>query len=249
MNEIVIRGRICSPENPAICVSVTEKDIKAFANKAIEYANAGVDAVELRADFLGNEILNNHDMICQMLKDIRQNIGDTILIFTIRTIPEGGTIDIAESKISSLYKAILESDTVDVFDIEYSQIKGITELSEAVRRGGALTIASHHNFTRTYSSEEITAMFSSLKNSGADIAKMALMPESEADVENLINSAGDFAKANPDTAVIAISMGALGMKSRISCNITGSMLTFAAIENASAPGQIGFDRIKELLNR
>ena len=247
MNEITVRGKIFGPSSPAICVPVTEKNIEEFEKKAIEYAKKGVEVIELRADYLGIDVLKEHTVIADMLIRIRSAAPETIFIFTIRTKPEGGTVEFEEDEIRDLYEALLTTKTVDMYDLEYEQLSHINYFVNMVKEGGAISIASHHNFDFTYEADVIEEILTMMKEADADVCKIALMPKSEEDVDRLIASAGSFAKKNPDKAVIAISMGELGMKSRTSCDKTGSMLTFAAMENASAPGQIGYEKMKGLL--
>ena len=51
----------------------------------------------------------------------------------------------------------------------------------------------------------------------------------------------------PNQLLITMSMGKLGMVSRISGELFGSCVTFAAGKKASAPGQIAMDDLKNIL--
>lgn len=51
---------------------------------------------------------------------------------------------------------------------------------------------------------------------GADIVKLAVMPQNYKDVLNLLDVTAQFREENPDTPVITMSMGSLGGISRIS---------------------------------
>ena len=48
--------------------------------------------------------------------------------------------------------------------------------------------------------------------------------------------------------VITMSMGKQGIVSRISGSLTGSALTFATAGEASAPGQIPVEKMREILD-
>ena len=85
-----------------------------------------------------------------------------------------------------------------------------------------------------------------MEKAGADVCKIAVMPNQKKDVERFINIS---AKLNNEISVpiITMSMGELGAVTRICTNQTGSAVTFAAGVDASAPGQINIEVLRELL--
>ena len=50
------------------------------------------------------------------------------------------------------------------------------------------------------------------------------------------------------TPIIAISMGKLGIVSRLCGEVFGSAMTFASVGDSSAPGQIGLDVVNAVLD-
>ena len=87
-----------------------------------------------------------------------------------------------------------------------------------------------------------------MEHLGADIGKIAVMPHNERDVLRLMEltrRAGAFVSM----PLITMSMGQLGMISRLSGNLTGSVMTFGALtsEKASAPGQITVKELKSII--
>ena len=70
----------------------------------------------------------------------------------------------------------------------------------------------------------------------ADILKIAVMPRNALDVLTLLEATRRMADV-ADCPLITMSMGALGVISRISGQIFGSAATFGAAASASAPGQ------------
>ena len=81
---------------------------------------------------------------------------------------------------------------------------------------------------------------------GADIAKIAVMPNSPADVLTLL-SATEQAFRTLSCPVISMSMKGTGLVSRLSGEIFGSCLTFGSVGGASAPGQIDVTELKMIL--
>ena len=65
---------------------------------------------------------------------------------------------------------------------------------------------------------------------------------------NLITAAENVTSTYLSCPVVAISMGHLGMITRILGEFIESAITFAAITKSSAPGQIGIDKMETVLD-
>ena len=75
------------------------------------------------------------------------------------------------------------------------------------------------------------------------------MPHAEDDVAKLREAAAVTNENHPEKPLIAISMGEMGMSSRICAGQFGSVITFAAGKNASAPGQIDAETLRGYLDK
>ncbi len=82
---------------------------------------------------------------------------------------------------------------------------------------------------------------------GADIAKIAVMPESKQDVLTLLQVTERMSKAS-SIPIITMSMAADGLISRLVGEVFGSCLTFGSAVEASAPGQIPADELRIVLD-
>ena len=82
---------------------------------------------------------------------------------------------------------------------------------------------------------------------GADIAKLAVMPQSMEDVLNLLRVTLDF--RNEGKSVCTIAMGKPGKHTRVVAPLYGSVLTYASVESsaAAAPGQLPVDEVKKIM--
>lgn len=60
---------------------------------------------------------------------------------------------------------------------------------------------------------------------GADIVKLAVMPQNMEDVLKLLSVTYEFKEENPDTPVITMSMGKMGMISRLCGESFGAAVT------------------------
>ena len=107
-------------------------------------------------------------------------------------------------------------------------------------------LLSMHDFERTPSPDLLLAAFAHMAALGADIAKLAVMPQSEADVVALLEatSRADRSLAIP---LVGISMGALGTPSRVLGHRFGSRITWCSGVEASAPGQLPLELLRRLI--
>ena len=98
-------------------------------------------------------------------------------------------------------------------------------------------IASNHHFHETPAQETLLEILTKMDQMGADILKIAVMPQSRKDVLTLLSATEemDLRTAKP---LITMSMGPVGMISRLCGELFGSALTFGTVGKASAPGQI-----------
>ena len=87
-----------------------------------------------------------------------------------------------------------------------------------------------------------------MQQAGADLPKLAVMPQSRADVLELLAATVEMTDHHPETPVITMSMGALGAVSRLCGEAFGSAMTFANPGTASAPGQVGLDVVNAVLD-
>ena len=108
---------------------------------------------------------------------------------------------------------------------------------------------AYHNFEET--PENLMASFSELTALAPRVVKIAVMPNSEQDVLNLMNYTRGFKTLNPEQEYATMSMGKLGRSSRLAVDVFGSSWSFACLDQVSAPGQIALQdlrHIREVLN-
>lgn len=197
------------------------------------------DIIEWRADYLDkNEILT-------VAPAIFEKFAGHEVIFTLRTVKEGGHINLTDAEYVTLLKDVQSLYQPDYLDFEYFSYKTIFE---ELREFSNLVL-SHHNFDET--PENLLEVFSELTALAPKVVKIAVMPEVDQDVLDLMNYTRGFKALNPDQSYATISMGKLGRLSRLSSDIMGSCWTFVSLEKASAPGQIELKdmlKIKEILD-
>jgi 3-dehydroquinate dehydratase-1 len=163
------------------------------------------------------------------------------MLFTIRTAGEGGEADITAEDYFFINRMVADSKMADLIDIEAFIAEGTDLVSEFIRYAHAaeqMVVLSNHDFEKTPAVEEMVSKYDCMNELEGDIIKLAVMPHSEDDVAALLEAASLINDECPEQPLIAISMGELGMSSRICAGQFGSVITFAAGKDASAPGQI-----------
>ncbi|EOB1380460.1 type I 3-dehydroquinate dehydratase, partial [Enterococcus hirae] len=148
-----------------------------------------------------------------------------------------------------LYLQMIRSGLVDMVDLELEKIESLEkELLAEIKQRNIPMIISSHNFKETPADPVLLYQLNMMEHLGADIGKIAVMPHNERDVLRLMELTRR-ARAFVSMPLITMSMGQLGMISRLSGNLTGSVMTFGALtsEKASAPGQITVKELKSII--
>ncbi|VUC85423.1 3-dehydroquinate dehydratase [Salmonella sp. NCTC 11881] len=108
-------------------------------------------------------------------------------------------------------------------------------------------IMSNHDFHKTPAAEEIVQRLRKMQELGADIPKIAVMPQTKADVLTLLTATVEMQERYADRPIITMSMSKTGVISRLAGEVFGSAATFGAVKKASAPGQISVADLRTVL--
>ncbi len=246
MKNIQIKELEFMAGNPKICVPLTGTDEEQILHDLESLKSLDFDLIELRIDHYNH--VDNFEMVRKLLGAVRENC-EKPLLFTFRTSREGGVHEMSEEKYFELNRLAVESGFVDLIDVELfsseEQIKGV--VSHAHENGVGVVMSSH-DFHKTPPKEEIVRRLVKMQDYGADITKIALMPNCEEDVLVLMAASLEMKNGKADRPFITMSMGALGAITRLTGDLCGSCLTFASLNKASAPGQMGVNITREILN-
>ena len=193
------------------------------------------DIIEWRADFLPKE------EILKVAPAVFEKFVGRELIFTLRTTSEGGNIDLSDQEYVALIKEVAALYHPDFIDFEYYSHKAVFEEMLDFPN----LVLSYHNFEET--PENFLEIMSELTSLSPAVVKMAVMPKTEQDVLDVMNYTRGFKTLNTGQAYATMSMGDLGILSRLAGRITGSCWTFASLDEASAPGQVPLASLKKFL--
>ncbi len=228
---------------PKICVPIvadTKERILAEAKKAWESV---ADLVEWRADLWKENL--TEETVVEMIKELKKVLKNKPLLFTIRTRAEGGEFEgNTEQYQQAVLAAAKVSDLVDVevFRKELDTLDFIGRIHEI----GGKVVGSNHDFDGTPKKEEIVKRLKYMDEQGADILKIAVMPQNKRDVLTLLGATEQM-ETETRKPIVTMSMGQMGKLSRISGQTFSSAITFGSLTKASAPGQIKLEDLKKIL--
>lgn len=274
-NSILVRHIRIGEGIPKICVPLVAKTEEDIVSAVETIMNSEPDMIEFRADYMINYICKETNdafngylekdtedssgsntsciveakkKLIKALEIIRDHIGDKVLLFTIRTKGEGGEADINVDDYIEINQTACESGYIDLVDVEAFIDKGtLAKLGETARSNGVYVVGSNHDFHKTPDEEEILRRLKYMGDNGADIVKIAVMPNLPEDVLTLLSATIKYRRLTEAKPVITMSMGSIGVISRLSGESFGAAVTFAAAGVSSAPGQLPVDEVRNIL--
>lgn len=246
MNTVKVKNIVFNEGAPKICVPLVGKTEQAILDEVNFLNTVDFDLAEFRVDFYEN--VEDFDKVEELLQKIRQKYNKPLL-FTFRTKKEGGEYEMSEEKYFQLNHKAIKSGYIDIVDVElFSSEKNIKELIALAKEKNVKVIISNHDFFKTPEKSEIVNRLIKMQEYNADITKIAVMPQCEEDVLTLLSATLEMKKQKGDRPCITMSMASLGVISRLSGELFGSCMTFAAAKEVSAPGQVSVKELRNILN-
>lgn len=244
--QVMIKNRIIGEGRPLVCVPIMERDRVGILREMEYLGQSRADVIEWRGDAFAD--FADYDIMRQMFRDMAPLLGDKLLLYTFRSKKQGGEASADEKTLTALHDLAMESGCVDLIDLEYFEEEHPAQKIHRLKEGGVRVIASHHDFEGTPEPEVMRMLLDKMCVGGADIVKLAVMPQILPDVLNLLMVTAEFREMNPNTPVITMSMGKLGGISRLCGETFGSCMTFGAHKKPSAPGQYEMNRLLDILD-
>lgn len=246
-NIIEIRDIRLGEGIPKICVPLVAKTKDEFLNSAEALEKIKLDLVEVRIDHF--EGVENIQEVKSLLKNLRNILKNIPILFTFRSLKEGGEKEVSVEYYKTLNIEIAKTGFVDLVDTElFTGDEVVKEIVDEVHKEGVKIVMSNHDFNKTPEREEIVRRLCRMQELNADLPKIAVMPKSAGDVLKLLCATNDMVTKYAETPIITMSMGGLGVISRIAGETFGSALTFGAAGKASAPGQVDVDSLVSVLD-
>lgn len=245
-NKVIVRGKVFGGPDNLACIPMVPAKKEDLIEEVKLVASMQPDIIEWRIDYF--EGADNPEYVKETLEEMAPIIGDIPVIFTLRHVAEGGAKEYSNEVRLATIKAALSTGHADLVDVEaFNDKEFIDAVREAVHAAGSKLILSHHNFKATPDEQFIINKLLEEQELGADIAKLAVMPQSFDDVLTLMRATYRArTQAGVDTPMITMSMGELGKISRVITDMYGSDMSFVVGKAGSAPGQIPVDVVKNL---
>ena len=242
-----IRGYTIGSGVPGIIVPIVDRTEKAILEKAASVKSIRIDMIEWRVDFF-DDVFNTGRVI-ETASSLRTVLGEIPLLFTFRSKREGGDKEISLDAYTALNTTVANSGKVDLIDVEVFAGDEVAKKNiEAIHKAGVKVIGSYHDFHATPPKEYIVGRLLKMQQMGVDIPKIACMPNNSADVLTLLSATNEMKEIYADRPIITMSMAGKGVISRLSGELFGSSMTFGAVGQTSAPGQITVEQLSAVLN-
>lgn len=241
-----IRGVRFDAARPAIVVPLTGGDPAELRAQAEAVREAGPDLVEWRVD-LAEALAGDLDAQVLVGHQLVDALGGLPLLATIRTRAEGGQAAEEPERHLETLAALVSGGVADLVDVELGS--GADAVHRAVtlaHDAGVAVVASNHDVVGTPPRDELLRRLHAMAAAGADLCKIAVTPHDAGDVLALLGATWD-ASRELDRPVIAVSMGRLGVVSRLAGGVFGSVATFASVGRGSAPGQLDVATVRAAL--
>lgn len=246
MNTVKVRNLEIGAGAPKVIVpivGVTKDEILASARS---FDGIPLDVVEWRVDWF--EDVFDQDKVADVLKELRSILGETPILFTFRTSKEGGEKAIDAKDYAALNIFAAKTGNVDIVDVEiFTGDAVVSQIIDQVHAAGVKIIASNHDFDKTPAKADIIYRLRKMQDMGADIPKIAVMPQSKEDVLTLLSATEEMSRCYADRPIITMSMAGTGVISRLCGEVFGSSMTFGAVGKVSAPGQMAVENLQTIL--
>lgn len=246
MMDVQVREVRFDAGKPKICVPIVGKTFDEIIEQANE-AKKIAEVIEWRADYY-EDVLDD-DKLNSTLLALRDEIRNIPLIFSLRTSEAGGKIDISLNQYRHINEFAVSSRAIDVADVEVTIIDQLsTTFIKWMQALDVRVILSYYNFEETPEDAVILFRLNLMEHWGADIAKIVVQPQNEADV---LRQMGIVMKAQTFVSlpVVSVSLGRIGKFSQVSGSLDGSCMAYGCLEGQSYPeAQIDAEKLALMID-
>ncbi|MCI8515597.1 MAG: type I 3-dehydroquinate dehydratase [Hungatella sp.] len=247
METIKVRNLVIGEGRPKICVPIVGKSREEILCAAGNLTETEAELAEWRADWY--EEVSDFSKVLDTAGALRDILGDLPFLFTFRTTKEGGEKSLEAEEYIELNRAVIESGYIDLVDVElFTGDEAVAALAECAHACQVKVIVSSHDFRKTPSRETILGRMKRMLELGADIPKIAVMPQLKEDVLSLLAATLEMSEHYAKGPVITMSMSGAGVVSRLAGETFGSAVTYGAVGKQSAPGQVDATSLKKVLD-
>ena len=135
MNPVIVRGLSIGSGMPKICVPIVGVTKEEIMDKTKLVLESSADLVEWRGDWY--EDIFQIEKVAEVLKEMRNVLGNIPILFTFRTAKEGGEKEISMEAYKTLNEQIADTGLVDLVDVEmFSDEAAVKEMILYIHNAG-----------------------------------------------------------------------------------------------------------------
>ncbi len=247
MNTVRLRNVEIGAGKPKVIVPIVGSTAEDVLAKARQLHAVLPDVAEWRVDHF--EAADDVTAVLETLGKLRDALGEIPVLVTFRTKKEGGEREISLEDYTALNKAVAQSGLADAVDVEvFAGEDVVRENINNIHAAGVAVVGSSHEFGYTPSKDELIARLCKQQELGCDILKIAVMPNSRQDVLTLLGATEEMYRVHASQPLVTVSMGEPGVISRLCGGMFGSSMTFGAVGEGSAPGQVPVEQLSAVLD-
>jgi 3-dehydroquinate dehydratase-1 len=244
---VKVRNVVLGEGTPKICVPIVGRTKEELIEEVEALKDISLDVVEWRVDYYEN--VEDIERVKELLVSLRKLLSNTPILFTFRSKKEGGEKEVSTNYYAKLNKEIAATRLVDLIDVElFTGDEIVKDIVAYAHDSEVKVVMSNHDFFKTPVQEEIVSRLRKMQELGADLPKIAVMPQNKSDVLVLLSATNEMVENYAEGPIITMSMAGTGVISRLAGEVFGSALTFGAAKKASAPGQIGVADLRTVLD-
>ena len=148
MNAVKVRNIVIGEGMPKICVPIVGVTKEAILNEARAITKLPADVVEWRIDWFENVF--DFEKLVDVLKDLREALGDMPILMTFRTSKEGGEKAIEDEVYADINIKAAQTGYVDLVDVEvFTGDEIVKKIIDGAHAAGVKVVASNHDFFKT----------------------------------------------------------------------------------------------------
>ena len=205
MSCVPVRGCRIGEGRPKVILPIVERTESTILEKAAAFSTLCADCVEWRVDLF--DAAADPGAVVRCLAKLRVLLKEKLLLVTLRTKEEGGSIPVSHEGYLRFLRTVLDTDCADLIDIEFFTAgTDLPALVQDAHTAGVKVVCSSHDFHKTPPKAELVSRMVAMQQAGADLPKLAVMPQSRADVLELLAATAEMTDHHPETPVITMSM-------------------------------------------
>ena len=145
MNTVKVRNTVIGEGMPKICIPIVGTDKEGILKEARAITELPADVVEWRVDWFDDVF--DFDKVEDVLRELREVLGDLALLMTFRTSKEGGEKAIDVADYAELNIKAAGTGLVDMVDVEvFTGDDIVKQIVEGAHAAGVKVVASNHDF-------------------------------------------------------------------------------------------------------